>query len=176
MEEEHHFNNWDLGAVMRTSNLLHLSSPRQADIPAALLHPQTQTQKKTVMPTPTQEPAKKTDANVGWRFPDLCAGTRQDDDELLRDLLATYPPLPLPSPRPPPPQPQQQQQLVVTAADVPPPHVCAALASAPARVQTIVCPELGGLSNPNRRYAFLKGFSLVHMKVVVFLYSFSFTT
>ena len=121
MEEEHHFNNWDLGDGMCMGSLHHLSPPRQADIPfTALLPPQMQTQKeKTMMPTPALEPTKKPDADVGWCFPNLCAGTRQDDDELIRALLAAHPPLSPPSSRSPPPlppQPQQQQQPTDEAA------------------------------------------------------------
>ncbi|RLN09308.1 putative WRKY DNA-binding domain superfamily protein [Panicum miliaceum] len=156
MEEERRFNNWDLGTVMCMGSLHHLSPARQADIPfAALLPPQMQTQKaKIVRPAPALEPAKKPDADAGWCFPNLCAGTRQDDDELLRDLLAAHPPLHLPSPRTPPPLPtqqQQRQQPVVTAVDVPPPQVHAALASALMRAQPSMWPVLGGLSNPKRR-------------------------
>jgi len=181
MEEEHHFNNWDLSDGMCMGSLHHLSPPRQADIPfTALLPPQMQTQKeKTMMPTPALEPTKKPDADVGWCFPNLCAGTRQDDDELIRALLAAHPPLSPPSSRSPPPlppQPQQQQQLVVTAEDVPPPQVCAAQACALMRAQPSVCQVLGGLSNSKRRYAFLKCFSLLHMEMAVFIYySFGFT-
>ncbi|PUZ74985.1 hypothetical protein GQ55_1G110600 [Panicum hallii var. hallii] len=154
MEEERHFNNCDLGVVKCMRSLHRLLPPRQADIPfAALLPPQTQTQKeKTMMPAPAPEPAKKPDADAGWRFPDVCTGSRQDGDELLKDLLAAHPPLPLPSPRSPPPlPPQQQQQLVVTAMDVPPPQVRTALPSTLTRVLPSVWPVLGGLPNPKRR-------------------------
>ncbi|KAL6606089.1 hypothetical protein ACP70R_041742 [Stipagrostis hirtigluma subsp. patula] len=148
MEEEHCLNNWDLGAVVRLAcRRRRLSPPPQPDPFASFLplSPPPQQQEK-----PAPEPAKE---DVGWRFPDLCAGGGKDDgDELLRALLAAQPPLPPPLSTPPPPPPQQQQPLppsqpVVKPADAPLP----APAPAPARPQPSMRQVPGSVPRSKRR-------------------------